>query len=606
MRYTEFKPFLIESDISNVTDLSAVKAINQLDLISSIAGQVPEEKAGILDKLADKLESTNARIAKFVSNLLATGKAEEAVVDDSPSEDEIAQQPELQAEPVEELPPEEPAEVEPVEEPAAEVPAEEPAEEQPIQESEEVEDPIVGTEDRATRLQAAIEETKQNIAYYSSLTMAEDIKKRITSDLSKNLDEMVATLKKLKDVSSELKITTEKLRAAEEFIQNVNDLLVDLGNKVQDYVAITPDEYEGLSKRAQTLHDNARNFTTTFRQSLFSMVLDISKQNQQIDKQEIQNFLQACLDGDVIDMLSLVSVDRGNVRGHVNKQWQPMLDLFAAQKVFSWSPGKTSGAIGPGEMALCMMGSPSSKAKDKGDLEVGGEEYEIKAGADSGGRLNSDKILKGPAAWPTWKAGIEKIVKKGAPKDKKWSSFNKKGDEITTNSAGYSANTYNKTKKGVKEASKYNFNKQGLNKLNDEILIYSTPELTYELFADTFSALITNLSEVESSYVDTKGNRFKGVKLEDVVWNTLYDDGTIDVDGIMKAYTRLAYESYNRQNGVESILFLNTRSLDYTIARNGRDMLNKLSSNDIKITSGFNFNDSQQSASPAYLATAIK
>ena len=605
MRYTEFKPLLIETDTSGITDLSAVKAMNQLDVISNIANQIPEEKASILDKLADKLESTNARIAQFVSNLLSSGKAEEATIDDSPSEDELAQQPELQSEPAPEVPAEAPPE-ELVEPQPAEVPVEEPEEEPAIQEADELADPIVGTEERAARLQATIEETRQNIIYYDSLKMSAEIKKRIIADLTKNLNEMVATLTKLKEVASELKITTEKLRAAEEFIQNVNDLLVDLGNKVQDYVAITPDEYDALSKRAQTLHDNARNFTTTFRQSLFSMVLDISKQNQQVDKQEIQDFLQACLDGKVIDMIALVSADRGNVRGHVNKEWQPMMDLFAKQKVFSWSPGKTSGAVGPGEMALCMMGSPSNKAKTKGDLEIDGEDYEIKAGADSGGRLNSDKILKGPAAWPVWKAGIEKIVKDGAPKDAKWTSRTKKGEEIETSTANYSANTFNKTKKGVKEASKYNFNKQGLTKLNEEILIYSTPELTYDLFANTFSTLITNLSEVESSYVDSKGNRFKGVKLETIVWDTLYDDGTIDVDGIMKAYTRLAYESYNRENGVESILFLNTRSLDYTIARNGRDMLAKLASGDIKITSGFNFNDSQQSASPAYLSTVIK
>ena len=605
MRYTEFKPLLIETDTSGITDLSAVKAMNQLDVISNIAGQIPEEKTSILDKLADKLESTNARIAQFVSNLLSSGKAEEATIDDSPSEDELAQQPELQSEPAPEVPAEAPPE-ELVEPQPAEVPVEEPEEEPAIQEAEELADPVVGTEERAARLQAIIEETRQNIIYYDSLKMSAEIKKRIIADLTKNLNEMVATLTKLKEVASELKITTEKLRAAEEFIQNVNDLLVDLGNKVQDYVAITPDEYDALSKRAQTLHDNARNFTTTFRQSLFSMVLDISKQNQQVDKQEIQDFLQACLDGKVIDMIALVSADRGNVRGHVNKEWQPMMDLFAKQKVFSWSPGKTSGAVGPGEMALCMMGSPSNKAKTKGDLEIDGEDYEIKAGADSGGRLNSDKILKGPAAWPVWKAGIEKIVKDGAPKDAKWTSRTKKGEEIETSTANYSANTFNKTKKGVKEASKYNFNKQGLTKLNEEILIYSTPELTYDLFANTFSTLITNLSEVESSYVDSKGNRFKGVKLETIVWDTLYDDGTIDVDGIMKAYTRLAYESYNRENGVESILFLNTRSLDYTIARNGRDMLAKLASGDIKITSGFNFNDSQQSASPAYLSTVIK
>jgi hypothetical protein len=87
----------------------------------------------------------------------------------------------------------------------------------------------------------------------------------------------------------------------------------------------------------------------------------------------------------------------------------------------------------------------------------------------------------------------------------------------------------------------------------------------------------------------------------------IFEDGTINVNAMMAAYTRLAYESYNRADHVESIMFLNTTTLDYSIATSSQDLLGKMggkSDSSVRITGGFNFNDDQQSATPAYLATA--
>lgn len=586
MRFTEFKNvILIESSTRGVTDLTASRSISELDTIISASTQLPPEAQSIKSKIATNLIAVKDKIAITLEKLLSTGQA-------------IVPQPEPVEEPEEDE--EQPTEPAPVAQQPA-TPEEPPApEEQPVAEA-------IEGDMEYDALVASCEELKQQIREIEALQMPEKTRAQLLATIKNSLDNNLKLLTKYTNVVDELKISNQKLKAAEDFISNVNELLVTLGNKVQGYVEVDEEEYKTLSAKAKKAIDNARQFTTTFRQALFGMVLDISKNNQEVDKLAIQKFLEACVAGDVLDMLALTSVDRGNVRQYVKEEYQPMIDLFAAQKVFSWSPGKTSGAIGPGEMALSMMGSPTEKAKEKGDLVIGNTMFEVKAGSSSGGRLNSKKILKGPAAWPVWKAGIEKIVKKGAPKDATWARINKAGQEVNVKASNFNANTFNKNKSTgkMKEAAAYNFNYRGLTKLNDEVLIHSTYEMTYDLFYDTFSTLITNLDSVKKSTVDSDGNKIMGISPEKLISGAIYEDGTIEVDDMMAAYTRLAYESYNRADGVEAILFLNTTSLDYTIARNGKDLVSKLNDS-ITITGGFNFNDDQQSATPAYLAKRVK
>lgn len=432
-------------------------------------------------------------------------------------------------------------------------------------------------------------------------------------------------------VSKKSKVSGEfnKLEAvwqekAEEITNSIFKKLEALANKVQGYTAIDEGTYKSLNKAEKKVHDNARNFAAVFKQAFFGMIMRMLSQNKDINRKGIVNFLDACHAGQVINMESLISVDSGNVKDHV-VGYEDMLDLFSSYGVFSWSPGKSSGAIGPGEMALAMMGSPTQKAQHGGDLIINGTNLEIKAGSTSGGRLNSKKILKGPAAWPTWTEKIINIIRKAPVKRLKsgtvlGTTTTKSGEEETMTKENYTPNTWKKNAKGhFKQGCVYNWSYGMLEKLNSEILIYSTYERTYDLFYSTISKLITNLDEVAEPKMISSGKKqvpqltgegqiaFPGVDAEELISNAVMEDGTIHVPAMIEAYTKLAYASYNRADGIEAIMFLNTDTLDYSIAKDGDDLAGKMLDKGeatVRISGGFNFNDDQQSATPAYLAVA--
>ena len=443
--------------------------------------------------------------------------------------------------------------------------------------------------------------------------------------LDETVDLASLAVKMVKNAKKEFKALEKKyVLKAEEITNSMFDKLELLANKVQGYTSIDEDTYKALNKAEKKIHDNARNFAAIFKQAFFGMIMRMLRQNKEIDRNTIIEFLDACYNGQVIDMEALISVDAGNVKDHV-VGYEDILDLFSSYGVFSWSPGKSSGAIGPGEMALSMMGSPAQKASHGGDLIIAGTNLEIKAGATSGGRLNSKKILKGPAAWPTWTEKINNIIqtapnRKLSPGTPLGTTTGKSGEVIEMTKENYTSNTYNKNTKGhFKQGSVYNWSYKMLEKLNQEILVYSTYEKTYDLFYSTISKLVTNLDEVAEPMMVTLNKKqvpklttdgkiaFPGINAEEIIGNAVMEDGTIIVPAMIEAYTKLAYASYNRADGVEAIMFLNTETLDYTIAKNGDDLAEKMLGKGeatVRISGGFNFNDDQQSATPAYLAVA--
>jgi len=448
----------------------------------------------------------------------------------------------------------------------------------------------------------------------------------IKLDQTLDVAQLAVAVAKKKKVSNEFnKLEGVWQQKAEEITNSIFDKLEALANKVQGYTAIDEGTYKSLTKAEKKVHDNAKNFAAVFKQAFFGMIMRMLSQNKELNRARIVEFLDACYNGQVIDMESLISQDVGNVKQHVNTNFEDMLDLFSSYGVFSWSPGKSSGAIGPGEMALSMMGSPAQKAQHGGDLIVAGTNLEIKAGATSGGRLNSKKILKGPAAWPTWTEKITKIIRT-APAKKLPSGTElgirtrKDGEQEVMTKENYSPNTYNKTNGRFKEACNYNWSYKMLGRLNDEVLIYSDYNKTYDLFYSTISKLITNLDDVAEPVMINAGKgkqspkltpdgkiAFPGVDAEELIGNAIMEDGTIIVPAMMEAYTKLAYASYNRADGVEAIMFLNTETLDYSIIQNGDDLADKMMGKgeaSVRVSGGFHFNDDQQSATPAYLAVA--
>jgi hypothetical protein len=537
MRFNDFKKTTIYETAES--DLEAQKAIHDLDTIGNSLDSLPPEKESVKDSIAEKLKSMSALIGSFLAK----------------------------------------AKIQPSQQAATPTPPTASTANTPV---EDVVEATVGTE---SAIISTIKTLKEQIKAVEASDIDERVKKEFIKPFRKQLDILT---KQVNELQSAKDIAVQKQTEAENFVKEVSGYLVALGNKVQGYqqedtASMSSKERSQAAKRAV----NAADFTKTLKQALFGKIVDIQEEADATPA-EIKEFLAACVKGDVINMLSVISEDRGNIKEHVNPKYEKLFDIFVKQNIFTYSPGKTSGAIGPGEMALSMMGNPAEKAK-KGDLKVGLVEVEIKAaGSSSGGRLNSKSISKATAGWEPWKNGIAKIVST-APKGATTFITDKKGNRVKIAVNKFDGNQYNITQGKAKLGNKYNWNVKGFQALNEEILEpYSDFDKTFELFHTTIKALVLNFDKIKNA--------------DKLIATAVNQDGTVDWIKMNKAYTKIAYESYNLADGITTIMFLRTDTLDYTLIKDGNDLVKKLGKT-VLISSGFNWNDDQQTPTPSYNAS---
>jgi hypothetical protein len=344
---------------------------------------------------------------------------------------------------------------------------------------------------------------------------------------------------------------------------------------------------------------NAEKFTKTLKQALFGKILDM-QEGSDVSGQEIKEFLEACVRGDVINMLQVIGTSRGNIKDHVNPKYQKVFDVFVEENIFSYAPGTTSGAIGPGEMALSMMGNPAEKGK-KGDLKIGNEEVEIKASAKTGGRFNSKAIAKATTGWQTWAKKINEIMSQ-APEDATISVTQKDGSEKLIPAREYNGNRYNVIKGKAKQGSKYNWNASGFKALNIEVLQpYSNLRQTYDLFESSIRALVQNYDKLDKPQ---QGNsHHKPFNPGNLIEAAINDDGTVDMKKMNIAYSKIAYASYHLADGITTVMLLRTDNLDYTIFRDADELVDQMNGDSIITGGGFNWNDDQQTPTPGYIAS---
>ena len=569
MRFTDIKKSLNEAETKAAkSDLQAQHTLHDLQAINSAVSQIPTEKVDDKMTLVDKLEKMAASVTAFVNKLQGQ------------------------------------AQTKPQEQPA-----------QPEQPAQQAADPNATVEAKANpnvqkklysikdyeaadaRAEKAIQEIKDAVKSISDLPIDDAQKEATIKQINAPLDALVKEFKTIRAQRDSAKAERDE---AVNFVKEVTGILVTLGNKVQGY------EQEDTSKmtsaqrsQAKKRGVNAEKFTKTLKQALFGKILDM-QEGSDITNDDIKTFLQACADGKVINMIQLIGVDRGNVKDHVNPEYQKVFDVFVEENIFSYSPGTTSGAIGPGEMALSMMGNPAEKGK-KGDLKIGDEEVEIKASASSGGRLNSKAIAKATTGWQVWKENIANILS-NAPDDATIGVSDKKGkiNQVKINKWNGNQFNYNAKTKKSKEASRYNWNPKGIDALNAEVLQkYSDFDKTYKLFRDTIVSLVQNYDALKK---DNPSTGYKGFDPDALIANAIERDGTIDYLKVNKAYTRIAYSSYHLADGITTVMLLRTDTLDYTIIKDGIELADRLG-DDVVMGAGFNWNDDQQTPTPGYTAS---
>jgi len=570
MRYLDFKLLPETRMYTEADSKSANRAVNSglesqhtlhdIQAIKVAIPNIPIEKANEKMKLLDQVKKLNIAVEKFIQKV--AGK--------QPVQTQVQQQPAPQADPARQT-----------NDPNATVEADA---------NPDVQKKLYNLKDyeRAdAELEAELNKYLENIKFLETIEMDDADRQRALSMFNENLDQLTKNFETIRDQRDSARAERDE---AVTFVKEVTGILTVLGNKVQGYEPITPDDLAAMSSKDRSLYKksatNAEAFTKTLKQALFGKILDM-QEGSDVTQEEIKNFLQACADGKVIDMLSVVKQSKGNVKNHVNAQYQKIFDVFVKENIFSYSPGTTSGAIGPGEMALSMMGNPAEKGK-KGDLKVGDQEVEIKASKATGGRLNSKAIAKATTGWQVWSENIAEILS-SAPKDRTIGVPDKKGQIKQVPISKWNGNqfNYNAKNKRAKEASKYNWNQKGFDGLNAEVLQpYSNFDKTYKLFHDTIKALVQNLDKIEN--------------WDKWLANSIEPDGTVDYIKLNKAYTRIAYQSYHLADGITTVMLLRTDTLDFIIIRDGAELADRLG-DDIAMGAGFNWNDDQQTPTPGYL-----
>ena len=453
-------------------------------------------------------------------------------------------------------------------------------------------------EDEDTQVQSALQRLKDDISAIESSNIDETSKAQFLSSLNTTLDALTQSSER---ISTSRDSARSERDEAINFVKEVTGVLVTLGNKVQGFQEDTDTESMTAKDRAsfKKMAVNAEKFTKTLKQALFGKILDM-QEGSDVTGQEIKEFLEACVRGDVINMLQVIGTSQGNIKDHVNPKYQKVFDVFVEENIFSYAPGTTSGAIGPGEMALSMMGNPAEKGK-KGDLKIGDEEVEIKASAKTGGRFNSKAIAKATTGWQTWAQKINDIMTQ-APEDATISVTQKDGSEKLIPAREYNGNRHNVIKGKAKEGSKYNWNASGFKALNIEVLQpYSNLRQTFDLFESAIRALVQNYDKLSKPQ---QGNsHHKPFNPGDLIEAAINNDGTVDMKKMNIAYSKIAYASYHLADGITTVMLLRTDNLEYTIFRNADELVDQMNGDSIITGGGFNWNDDQQTPTPGYIAS---
>lgn len=326
-----------------------------------------------------------------------------------------------------------------------------------------------------------------------------------------------------------------------------------------------------------------------------------SLEERNIDPDTLNKFLDLSIQGAIINMNDLVKKRSGNIDQHINKKLpKKVKDLFDEElrgDIFSFIPGgTTSGNYGPAEVGLAVFGNPAEKA-DVGDLEINKVMYELKgSGYDNpkkstglyGARLNSKGIQPGTSGWDALNAGLLKMMPNLKTKFQ--------GEKGQKNGTGYltfvnkQISIDKKTGKEItktKDASRYNFNDRGLGYLNTEILsVVGNRNKTIKFLTGVFRAIVPGYRKVKhfDKYID----------------NMVEKDGTLILKNVWKWYSAISYDSYNQEDKVKNILFINSSNRNYLIVRNKKELLSAIHRGDIIIKSGITWNDDQQKATPQY------
>jgi hypothetical protein len=421
-----------------------------------------------------------------------------------------------------------------------------------------------------------------------------------------NFKQKIIELEKLHN--EELKSTADETK--KQVLKDIKTAKKELATKIKQLVA----KAEGLepdSNFEKTVFDKVQKGI----EDMLKSQVDALEEDDTEDAQSINAMLDQGIAGNIIQMSRLVTTKQGNIFDYINSDLDPKVretfDKIKRDIMKFVPPSKGSGNYGPAEVFLAMFGNPAKKAGTAGDLIVGKEKFELKGSGFKtydeekksgtglyGARLGAKAVNSADVAWEDFNNELMKIdpsLQKTNtsqestinPKTKKptWAQ-----NKATPGYLNWLSPTFNKDtgKTEFKKASRFNFNKSGVDLLNNEILgPKSDKAKTTNLLKAILPKLIKGVQKIEG--------------YEEKVESIVADDGTIDFDQFNRVYGGLAYSSYQSgQDKIGKIMLINGHSGNYVIVNGPQELQARIADKTIKVAGGMTWNDDQQKATAQF------
>lgn len=398
-----------------------------------------------------------------------------------------------------------------------------------------------------------------------------------------NAKAIFGIINQAKKAGSEEQITKEV-----EYNKQVNALIDRLVNKVLGSMDALNNAYAENSQSGEDINSEKpkslpsntalkEQIKSAISSSFKTLHIEFGKNTAEYNtrKKQILEFMSAAAQSGIFSFSELIKGgldQKGNIFNLIPKQFREIGNIVG-QQLLSFTAGTGAGSWGPGELGLCILGSPVHKASKKGDLVIDGKAVELKASRtkDKGARLNTEVLLNGSAAKPTY----DKIIADLA------SRVNLKPDDLLT----YSVTRNGRVVSTGKYKSLNSFSSQTIKQLNSYV---------FKPLADSQLALKT-LQQVIAAVLKPEAHKF--IKT-DYLRPAVNADGTINYVNFIEGYVRILWDCYHEFDGVGTMLILNPITGSYTISNSSDDLINQVKAGVVSFSGGIDFGDKQSKASP--------
>ena len=414
----------------------------------------------------------------------------------------------------------------------------------------------------------------------------------LESIFSEAVDSIPTYQQRLKSIEENVKFLKTMTKANKKMLEVVGNLekeMKELRKSIKDALKSAAETYKSLDPfitkmLAKTGSDNPGDIAKA--RELFV--------NDDIPILDAKRFLQVAQAG-VIDMNKLILQSKGTIDQFVVKDpvvkrvYDKVVDDF-----INWIPGKTAGNIGPGELMFVMLGNPAGKEK-KGDLRIGKEMFEVKAG-----NRTQTELKKGGLGVPK-RTGA--IFDTGISGKAVWPAIS----EVLT-AAGFENMTTDPVKKAdgtVEQYSRYNLLNTNFENWNQE---FTRLKMDIDSRADLLARIAKIIFPIKTfnfEGVKSRINQILSASKGNLVSAAVPPGESKQLENdipLLRYFTELGLQTY-RQEGKskDNFLFLNKTTKEFRIYR-GSELDAEISKPDseLKIISGiaFSLTDSQSKAVP--------